>query len=170
MIARTKLDRPAPAGPFYFLRFPQRIFRRPVFPSTEPTAAEVTFVCGVLFDIGGVPLFRRVGVMLMLHQLLIFRHFRIILRAFVAAAGWRNRRIAARHDFKILVLGEIKTLRSLSYQITHRLHNSGQLARDRPCRSQGRPFHHDLSARRKSPPKIRWYELLGTLPGTTLTR
>src|ERR1700689_2986003 len=130
MIARTKLDRPAPAGPFYFLRFPQRIFRRPVFPSTEPTAAEVTFVCGVLFDIGGVPLFRRVGVMLMLHQLLVFRHFRIILRAFVAAAGWRNRRIAARHDFKILMLREIK-----NFKVT-RLSDHTQITQLRPTRSR----------------------------------
>jgi hypothetical protein len=60
---------------------------------------------------------------------------------------------------KILVLREIKTLRSLGYQITHGLHNSGQLARDRPCRSQGRPFHRDLSARGKSHPIIRWYEI-----------
>jgi hypothetical protein len=83
----------------------QRIFRQLVVPSTEPTAAEVTFV------FGRVPLFRSVGVMLMLHQLLVFRHFRIVLRPFVAAAGWRNRRIAARHDFKILVLREIKTFK-----------------------------------------------------------
>jgi hypothetical protein len=81
VITRTKLGRPAPAGPFYFLRFLQRIFRQPVFSSTEATAAEITFVCGVLFEIGRVPLFRRVGVMLMLHRLLVFRHFRIILRA-----------------------------------------------------------------------------------------
>jgi hypothetical protein len=39
---------------------------------TGPTAAEVTFVCGVLLDIGGISLFRRVGVMLMLRQLLVF--------------------------------------------------------------------------------------------------
>ena len=45
------------------------------FQSTETPAAEVTFVRDVLLDIGGITLFRSVGMMFMLHQLLVFSTF-----------------------------------------------------------------------------------------------
>jgi hypothetical protein len=76
----------------------------------------------------------------------------LLLRLAAGTGGWRR-------DMIFPVLREIKTLRSLCYQITHGLHDSGQLARDRPCRSQGRPFHDELSARGKSHPIIRRYEI-----------
>ena len=126
--------------------------------STEPPAAEVTLVRGILLDIGGIPLFRCVGVMLMLRQLLVFQDFRIVLRAFVAAAGWGNRRFAARHDFKTPLLREIKTLRSLSYQITHRLHSPTNSLPIGVVRSQGRACPSRLVSARQEPSQNPWSE------------
>ena len=53
-------------------RSPAEFFCQLALPSTEPTAAEVTFVCSVLFDICRIPFFRRVGVMLMFTSFLSF--------------------------------------------------------------------------------------------------
>ena len=65
-----------------------------------PPAAEVTLIRGVLLDIGGVAFFRRVGMMLTLHQLVVFQHFRIPLQTVLAATGrWYGRHIA-RHNSK----------------------------------------------------------------------
>jgi hypothetical protein len=68
--------------------------------STEPPAAEVTLVRGILLDIGGIPLFGGVGMMFMLYQLLVLRRFRITLRSFLTAIGWWHRRPMARHISK----------------------------------------------------------------------
>src|ERR1700728_659761 len=63
-----------------------------------PPAAEVTLVRGVLLDIGGIALFRCVGMMFVLRQLLVFRHFRSPLRTFLTAIGRWHRWHMARHD------------------------------------------------------------------------
>jgi hypothetical protein len=70
---------------------------QPLSQSTEPPAAEVTLVRGILLDIGGIPLFGGVGMMFMLYQLLVLRRFRITLRTFLTAIGWWHRRHMARH-------------------------------------------------------------------------
>jgi hypothetical protein len=70
---RIKLNEPTQAGPFHSLeRFTAEKFRQSVSQSTDPPAAEVALVRGILLDIGGIPLFRSVGMMFMLHQLLVF--------------------------------------------------------------------------------------------------
>ena len=45
--------------------------------------------------------------MFMLHRP-VFRHFRITPPTFLAAIGWRDRRHIARHNLKILTLGEVR--------------------------------------------------------------
>ena len=94
----NQAGRREPAFQIFFHVLLRWILRQSLFQSTEPAATEVTFVRGVLLDIGGITLFRGVGMMFMLHQLLVFRHFRIILRTFRAAAGWWQRRLTARHN------------------------------------------------------------------------
>jgi hypothetical protein len=108
-VERRRFNHDAIANSRSLPRSPAEIFCQLALPSTEPTAAEVTFVCSVLFDICRIPFFRRVGVMLMLHQLFVFRHFRITPRPFVAPAGWGHWRITARHGFKLPMLRKIKT-------------------------------------------------------------
>jgi hypothetical protein len=66
---RIKLNRgPTQASPFHSL---ERLVGQSVSQSTEPPAAEVTLVRGILLDIGGIPLFGGVGMMFMLYQLLV---------------------------------------------------------------------------------------------------
>jgi hypothetical protein len=59
--------------------------------STHPPTSEKTFVRCILFDVGSIPLFGFVMVLLLLLRWAVFRHFWIIARLF-ATASWWNRR------------------------------------------------------------------------------